>query len=145
MRMRTVVWVVLTAGLALASAPSGARAQKKQRDVITRAEILNSTLKDQDLLAVIKVLRPHFLKAARGPLSLGGTRTSALSVYVDRSRQTGTDVLSQMMASSVEDVRYLDPSQSENEYGITANGGAIVIKLSKVRSVPDSLSKKPPR
>jgi hypothetical protein len=50
-----------------------------------------------------------------------------------------------MMASSVEDVRYLDPSQSENEYGITANGGAIVIKLSKVRSVPDSLSKKPPR
>jgi hypothetical protein len=144
--MRTVVWVVLAVGLALASTPSGARAQKKkQRDVITREEILNSSLKDQDLLVVIKALRPQFLQAARGPRSLGGAGTSALSVYIDRSRQPGTDILRQVTASTVEEVRYLDPSQSENEYGITANGGAIVIKLAKVRSVPDSLSKKPPR
>ena len=131
-RMRSAAWAFL-ASLAFISAPPGALAQKTQRDVITRKEILSSSLRDQDLLTVIKALRPHFLQTPRGTPSLKGTGTTALSVYVDRIRQPGTDDLRRIAAPTVEEVRYLDPSRSQNEYGLTANGGAIVIKLVTLR------------
>jgi hypothetical protein len=72
-------------------------------------------------------------KTQRGTPSLKGTGTTALSVYVDRTRQPSTDVLRQIVTNTVEEVRYLDPSRSQNEYGLTANGGAIVIKLVTLR------------
>jgi hypothetical protein len=131
--------------MALVSTAPNAVAQKKQRDVITREEILNASQKDQDLLTAIKVLRPNFLQAPRGMRSLGGSFIAPLSVYVDRIRQPGTDVLRQIMANTVQEVRYLDPPRSENEYGISANGGALVIKLYKPSHLIDTLAKKPPQ
>ena len=145
MRIRIGGLAFLLVCIVLVSAPSGVLAQKKQRDVITREEILNSAQKDQDLLEVIKALRPHFLQAPRGVRTLGGASPGALSVYVDRTRQPGPDILRQMMANTIEEVRYLDPNRSQNEYGITANGGAIVIKMYKPSNLIDTSGKKPPR
>ena len=39
----------------------------------------------------------------------------------------------------------LDPSRSQNEFGITANGGAIIVRRYVQVSVVDSLNKKPPQ
>lgn len=124
-------WLGLLALAAIAGAtlPGELSAQRRQREVIMREEILKSPQKDQDLFEAIRVLRPHFFAAPRGARSLGGTVTAPLAIYVDRMRQSGGDVLRQIMASTVEEVRYLDPARSENEFGITANGGALVIKL----------------
>jgi len=145
MRIRTVGLAFLAAGIMLAATAPVAVAQKKQRDMITRAEILSSGQQDQDLLAAIKALRPHFLQAPRGTRSLGGSFTSSLAVYIDRSRQPGIDILPQILASTVEEVRYLEPNRSQGEFGITANGGAIVVKLYKPSNLIDTSSKKPPR
>ena len=131
METRMAGLVALVAIAAVAFAPSGALAQKKQRDVIARDEILKSAQKDVDLYAAIQVLRPHFLRAPRGTRSLGGSYTSSLAVYIDKIRQPELDVLQQLKANTVAEVRYLDPSRSQNEYGITANGGAIIITLFK--------------
>ena len=46
-------------GAALALVPDQAMAQKKDRNTITREEIENSPQKNQDILAVIRSLRPH--------------------------------------------------------------------------------------
>src|SRR5947209_3929012 len=64
---------LLVLGLGIAALPLGplaANAQKKQRDLITREEILASAKKDQDLFAAIKSLRPRFLDPPRGVHSL---------------------------------------------------------------------------
>lgn len=141
MRMR-LVGSLAVAVVASVTQPSGLQAQKRQRDLITREEILKSSQKDGDLFQCIKALRPQFLEAPRGVRSLGGTGTAPLAIYVDKIRQSGGDALFLIMANTVAEVRYLDASQSQNEYGLSANGGAIVIKL--YRADPDA-AKKPPR
>lgn len=123
--------------------PGAADAQKKQRDVITREEILKSAMPEGPLFAAIRELRPHMLEMPRGVRSLGGAGTAPLAVYVDRIRQPGVDALAQITANTVAEVRYMDPTRSQNEFGITANGGAIVIKTYVASRVTDSLVKKP--
>ena len=126
-----------------AAVPSVTQAQRRSRDRITREEILKSAFAGQDLHAAIKALRPHFLQPPRAR-SMGSSRMSPLAVYVDRVRQSGVDMLLQIRANTIEEARYLDPVQSETDYGGTANGGAIVIKLYQ-GDKPDSAAKKPPR
>ena len=90
-----------------------------------------SAHKDVDLFQAIRGLRPHFLQPPRGARSMGGSGMSPTAVYVDGHRQTGTDALVEIPAANVEEVRYLEPSRAENEFGISANGGAIVVKRVK--------------
>ena len=47
------------------------------------------------------------------------------------------DDLVTIMAKDVKEVRYLDPNRSQNEYGTTANGGAIVVKLLSAKEKKD--------
>jgi hypothetical protein len=104
-------------------------AQKRQRDRITREEILKSAHGELDLFQVIRSLRPHFLAPPPGVRTLGGADAPApVSVYVDGRRETGIDALRTMMAHQVDEVRYLDPARSENEFGPRANGGALLVK-----------------
>jgi hypothetical protein len=145
MRTSKFQYALVLAAAALAAVPGTAHAQKKSRDIITREEILKSAQANGDLMTAIKALRPHFLEVPRGTRSIGGTGMAPIAIYVDKIRQPDGDVLSQMMANSVAEVRYLDPSRSQNEYGITANGGALVIRKYVPQSVADSLNKKPPQ
>lgn len=113
------------------AAPSALHAQqRKSRDLITREEIDASAQKEQDIYAVIRGLRPHFLAPARGVRTLGNSSTR-MSLYVDGARESDFNALKNIMASSVEEVRYLDPTQSESEYGSVANGGAVLVKRIK--------------
>ena len=122
---------IVTATLLLVAAPSDADAQKvkKSRDKLTSAEIMESAFKDKDLLGAIRALKPQFLEAPRGVRSLGGGMQMPLVFYVDGIKAAGIDVLYNIRAQEVHEVRYLDPTKSQNEYGITANGGALQIKL----------------
>ena len=84
---------------------------------------------------MIRGLRPHFLAPARGIRTLGGGLRPPTALYVDGVREDA-NVLRTIMASSVIEVRYLDPSRSEGEYGPTAAGGAVVVKRSKTGDAP---------
>lgn len=127
--MRLETFVVLMIGSLVVFTPADLSAQKKQRDKITRQEIQSSSQKDGDLLTAIRALRPHFLEGPRGVRTLGGGMQNPTLVVVDGRRETGGDALVRMMASHVEEVRYLEPSRAQNEFGVSANGGAIVVKL----------------
>jgi hypothetical protein len=50
-------------------------------------------------------------------------------VYVDRIRQSGVEALRSIAAGKVADVRYLDPTASLNEYGPTASGGSLHVRM----------------
>ncbi len=127
-RIAAVV-VMLLVGACRAGGPSAAKPPSPQRDLITHAELMASTLSEQDLYQAIQSLRPHFLAPAPGvrPTSASG----ALSVYVDGVRQAGSATLRSIGAVRVEEVRYLGPVESRNELGVRASGGAIMVKLIK--------------
>jgi hypothetical protein len=118
-------------------------AQKRQRDVIRNDEIMASPQKESDLLSAIRALRPQFLEPPKGTRSIAGTFINPIVVYFGPLRQPGVESLRNVMAYDAEEVRYLDPSQSENRYGITANGGAIVVKI-QARIAPKKDSTPPP-
>lgn len=136
--MRQVTPVMFAIVAALAVVPADASGQKKQRDLITREEIQQSSQKDQDLLAVIRAVRPHFLAGPRGVRTIGGGMQNPLMVVVDGRRESGPDVLVQIMAAQVEEVRYLEPARAQNQYGVNANGGAIVVRMIDAKSVEQS-------
>ncbi|MES2177930.1 MAG: hypothetical protein V4550_08670 [Gemmatimonadota bacterium] len=101
-------------------------APKRQKDVVTREELLASTQVNVDLYQAIRSLRPHFLTTPTGTRRVIGITV----VYVNRVRQTGDlNVLKGIAAVSVEKVEYLNPMQSENEFGAAATGGAILVTL----------------
>jgi hypothetical protein len=137
MTMRIGIAALVMAGAFLTLAPTESFAQKKQKDVITREEIEKSGQKDLDLLQAIKALRPQFLEGPRGVRTMGGGAIYPTILVVDGRRMGELDGLSQIMAMDVREVRYLDPSKSQNEYGINANGGAVVVKLMSSKKEKD--------
>lgn len=135
--------VVAAAGALLASAPSNAVAQKKQRDVITNEEILQSGSKDGDLLTAIKVLRPQFFEPPKGVRSMGGANQAPILVVVD-GRRGDADMLISLKAVEAKEIRYLDPNRSQNEYGVNYNSGAIVVKLMSAKDIEKANAKEKP-
>jgi hypothetical protein len=124
-------------GAFMVLAPAESLAQKRQRDRITREEILKSAHSELDVFQVVRSLRPHFLAPPPGVRTLGGANAPApVVVYVDGRRETGIDALRTIMALQVEEVRYLDATQSENEFGPRANGGAVIVKLYRAPKLP---------
>lgn len=99
---------------------------QRQRDLLTREEILSSTAQQGDLLQAIHSLRPNFLAVPRGTYP-----RSSVVVYVNRIRQTGgIESLRSISAIKVAEVRYLEPTAALNEFGPIASGGALVVTLS---------------
>jgi hypothetical protein len=127
-----VSYAVILAGACLALVPATADAQKRERDRITRAEILASPAKERDLYEVIRGLRPHFVEAPRwrkGTRSMGNTQMAPIAVYVDDKKDSGLDALRTLLPTMVDEVRYLEPTASANRFGPTVNGGALMVKL----------------
>jgi hypothetical protein len=118
----------MTGGLGVAVSREGL-AQKRQRDLITREELQNSAQKNQDLFAAIRSLRPHFLAGPRGIRTLGGAPANPTVLYVDGNRIGELDRLREIQTADVDEVRYLDPTKAEEEYGITHNGGAVLVRM----------------
>jgi len=72
-------------------------------------------------------LRPHFL--APPPGLQRASAEPATAVYVGRTRQNGLDALRTILASNVDEVRYLDPTAAQNQFGAAASAGAVIVKL----------------
>lgn len=126
-RLGMAALALVGAGLALA--PGRAVAQKKDRNIISREEILNSPQKNQDILRVVRSLRPHFLAPPRGTRSLGYTAPSPTAVYINGSKSGELDALKFITAMDVMEVRYLEPAKAIDEFGQDHNGGAVLVKM----------------
>lgn len=151
MKTRMVMLALVSVGAIALARPAGAQEAKRERDRITRAEIEGSAQRDQDIYQVVRSLRPHFLQKPRGVRSLGGTTGGSTLLYVDGVRESDLGQLKAIPAAVVEEVRYLDPTRSEMEYGSDAQGGAVVVKRLKSGSstpapvVPKDTTKPPLR
>lgn len=119
------------AGLLLAPAPCDAQAPRRQRDLITREEILASAQSTQDLYQAIRSLRPHFLAGPRGARTVRSATVSTPVVYVDGSRQSDIGMLRIIKASDVAEVKFVAPTDAGTEFGIGHDAGAILVKMWK--------------
>jgi hypothetical protein len=80
-----------------------------------------------DLYSAIQSLRPQMLAPPPGIKRV--SNDSELAVYVNKIRQNGVIALRSISAASVSEVRYLNPTQSQNQLGQSASNGAILVTL----------------
>ena len=136
---RWLVPVCILAAVACGSPKSSAaRPAEVEHDLLTRDEIQSSNARVGDLFDAIRSLRPRFLMTAPSVHSTGSTASMPLVVYFGRLRQAGVEALRTINASSVEEVRYLDPTAAQNEFGPMASGGALIVVLRDASKLPDT-------
>lgn len=141
------VAAVIVLALAATTLPEPAQGQKKgDRDRIARADIMASAKRTFGLYEVIRELRPRFLEPPRGVRSFGNSNTpyTPIAVYLDGRREGGLETLRGLDAESVDDVRYMDPERANAEYGPSAAGGAVIVRLWKAGRVPARADTTPP-
>jgi hypothetical protein len=131
MTIRSGLLAVCLAAGWLILAPAEGLAQKKQRDVITREEILGSGQRDMDLHRAVRSLRPHFLAAPRGQRTMGAAPAAPVALYIDQARSGDVNGLKDVAAIDVQEVRYLEPAKAQERYGMSHSGGAILVTLFK--------------
>lgn len=104
---------------------SPAPRQRKDPNVITEAELASrSALTARQ---VIEQLRPQFLRV-RGTTTLGNAQTSdVIWVYFDGTRMGTLEVLNNIGAHEIREIRYLNPSEATNRYGTGHVQGAILV------------------
>src|SRR5688500_20127307 len=85
--MRKLKAGVLMMAAAVSLVPAAAEAQKKDRNLITREEIITSAQKDGDLYQAIRSLRAHFLNKPRGQRSMDVQRRGPNGMQVGSSAE----------------------------------------------------------
>lgn len=125
-----------TAALLLATVaavfPEPLPSQSRDRNVITRAELLKSPQASGDLLEAIRSLRPNFLSPLSTRTQGAGARTREKPVvYIDGSLAGDLDVLKGIMVNNVEEVRFKSATEAAIELSPAPPGGAIMVKLRK--------------
>jgi hypothetical protein len=118
--MRLLVLAMVVVLVACASAAPGT--PRADRDVLTLEEIDGS---DQpNAYDLVRTLRPQWLRS-RGPSSINNE--NPIMVYVDGNRMGGPETLSLVPSLSIEEMRFLSPSEAQSRYGLNHTNGAIVI------------------
>ena len=74
----------------------------------------------------IERLRPRFLRV-RGPSSVTNPAADRVVVYVDQARMGGVDILDQIPAQDIQEIRYLSAADATSRYGTGHSAGAILI------------------
>lgn len=147
MRARAGLAALLAVMCCLAVSPSTSHAQKKkkpQRDLVTRDEIMESAQREDDLYAALRSLRPRFLEPPTGVRSMVNGGPAPTMVIIDGKPMGNLETLRSITASTVEEARYVEPGKAGMEYGQSASGGAVVVKLyhgQKVTKTPADSAK----
>lgn len=132
-RSVTAVVATLVTAMVACGPPPGA-VTPRDRDVLTHDEIVSNGRDASDLFEALQALRPQFLETPPGVQR--GSAPRGITVYVNDRRAGGSDMLRGLTAGSVEEVRYLGPTQSQQRFGQTATLVTLMIRLRGVN--PDS-------
>lgn len=121
----------LVAGPGAAQDQPGAKGRpKRETNVISLAEIEATRDRAEDAMALVRNLRPQFLRA-RGPNSFGNARGGRTVPYpkviVDGMPRGDLDVLTQIPSVTVREIRFLSSADASVRFGTGYDGGAIVV------------------
>ena len=122
--------VAILLGCAANPGVDAGQAAGRQANLITTEEIQQAA-STRNAFDLIRALRPNWLQA-RGVQSVQRKRTRTaveVMVYVDGTRTGGPEMLRQILASNVQEARYLGGPEATSRYGTNHSAGAILITL----------------
>ena len=103
---------------------------KRNPRVISEDELKDPSIISRDAYTAIRHLRPSFF-VNRGPTgSSGGSGGGGdTMVSIDYGPLQSVSYLSSITTQGLKEVRYLDPNDAQNRFGLNANGGSVVVLL----------------
>ncbi len=116
---------------AQATAPVG-----RNRDIITKAELQDPVNAGRTVLEVVRSLRPHFLTVRGGQaiqdttvakMGLVDNESGKVHASIDGNKIVPLEELNPILANTVSEVRFLNPSQAMNRFGGTARSGPVIL------------------
>ena len=97
-------------------------------NVISREEMQDPVLLGMDAMKAIRYLRPAFFRAS-GPQSFSNTSAGTVQFSQDFGPLRAIAELATIRLDFLVEVRYLNPSDAQNRFGINANGGPVIVLL----------------
>ena len=121
--------------LAVACASSGAPARSdsgvqrtsRNRNLITQAEIKESSARDA--YHAVQILRPDWLRS-RGAASVRDPTPLAVIAYVDGQRFGAVSSLEQFLIGTFKEIRYYSGSDATSRWG-TGHGGGVIYLVTR--------------
>jgi hypothetical protein len=107
--------------------PTLGQVVRKNPNVITTAELRDPVIVPMDAEMAIRQLRPAFFRYG-GPTSFDGSG-GRVQISVDYGPLQSIDQLKTMSAMSFIEIRYLDPNNATNRFGLNANAGPAIVLL----------------
>lgn len=108
----------------------------RDRAVITREELADPAFSGQNVLEVVRVLRPQFL-SVRGTHTVHDTSTTRkgavdeeagkVHASIDGTKIVSVDELAGIHASTVAEIRFLNPAQAMQRFGGAAREGPVIL------------------
>lgn len=106
--------------------PEGRRA----RDVITKEEMTRANVGSQSVIEVVTTLRPAFLnvRGLHNVAAAGGDpEAGKVHASIDGNKLISLDELRSVVASTVREIRYLNPSAAMQRFGGDAREGPVIL------------------
>ncbi len=107
-----------------ACAPNSRSGEPNRRPDLISAEEVTALGSASTALDLVQTLRPNWLRT-RGTVSFN--QLSPIVVYVDRMRLGGPRLLSQVPATTVESISFLDAMAATRQFGTDHANGAILV------------------
>jgi hypothetical protein len=111
--------------------PSASR-EARNPDVISRTELQDPTIAGTDAMTAIRQLRPAFFRT-RGPQSFSNASAGLTQISQDFGPLQPVNNLSGIDTRSLVEVRFLNAVDAQSRFGITANGGPVIVLLTSVQ------------
>lgn len=124
MRHILLALLVATATASGCGSARGPHNASRDADVITQEELERSNI--GSAYHAIERLRPRFLRV-RGPSSVTNAAADRVVVYVDNARMGYVDVLRDMQASEIVEIRYLNAPDATSRFGTGHTAGVILV------------------
>lgn len=114
--------LLIAAVVALTGCASAGAGTSRDQSVITRDEIVEAN--QMNALDLVQVHRPHWLRT-RGSTSF--TNEPAIVVYIDGVRSGGTDMLANVAAINIQEIRHYSAREAQFKFGVGHVQGAIEV------------------
>lgn len=101
-------------------------APSRNLNMITREELSDPTLVGNDLLQVIRRMRPQYLMT-RGTVSKSNAAAGAVQLSLDGGSLQPLSALNNLRVEEVKEVRYFSASEAAQKFGSTANSGPVIM------------------
>lgn len=103
---------------------------RRDRDVITKDEMARANVGSQSVLEVVTNLRPAFLNV-RGMHNVaaagGDPEAGKVHASIDGNKLISLDELRSVLAATVKEIRFLNPSAAMQRFGGSAREGPVIL------------------